>query len=203
MTTFRFAIPFVSALLLFTGTTIARADEATTTVRATPASTQCYMSGWKFGRMIGASEKLALPRSAGPITMTCRAPGYHPAVARIEAGAAIRVYSNLTAGTGIAPVVDMMQGASAKYPASLNIVLEPRAFISALERDIWFDRRRVAMAAKWDGVLEALRGACDTGEKTTGPCATQMNNIQTGWDADLHRIDQRRKLALIQSEIKA
>ena len=101
---------------------------------------------------------------------------------------------NIILGGIIGVGVDAASGALHEYPETITLVLSPKSFSSANDRDAFFDRQRERIGREAGEALEKLRQSCD---QKTQDCEGLERAISEAREAELRELERQREAARI------
>lgn len=128
----------------------------------------------------------------GALTVACQKEDHADEEARHDSEVQGWTFGNIIIGGVIGFVIDAASGAMRKYPSIITIVLTPRVFPSAEERDRYFDARRDRVVREADETEARVKSACPPES-----CATQLKALDAARQSELAQIDARRVQAKI------
>tara|TARA_R110000787_G_scaffold133841_2_gene246280 strand:+ start:96 stop:731 length:636 start_codon:yes stop_codon:yes gene_type:complete len=171
----------------------------TTLIATDPQPATCDLRGAGYSTRIATPARLEIPKSAAPVTMTCRADGHRPFETTLKPQFNPKILGNFMIGSTLGMLSDMVGGHDTIYPRRLTINLEPLAFASLDDRDRWFDRFRRSTWIRWQMTLDALGETCDGQEDTL--CHDRIAVQQDVRDTELAALERRRNAARVLEDL--
>ena len=170
-----------------------------TVIATDPPSATCDFQGANYSTRIITPARLEIPKSASPVTMTCRADKHRPFETTLKPQFNPKILGNFMIGSTLGIVSDMMGGHDSIYPKQLTINLEPVAFTTLDTRDRWYDRFRRSTWIRWQIALNALSETCDGQEDTL--CHDRITVQQSARDTELAALERRRQDARVLDDL--
>ena len=164
-----------------------------------PSAANCELSGDGYRNTLSTPARLALPKAAAPITMSCGAPGYRTFVTTLTPRFNPRILGNLLIGSSLGLVVDIVADRDTVYPERVFVFMEPAAFRTARSRDRWYRLYRDHVERKWHRVVSDIQAICaeDVGEETV--CMDGVATAQGQRDRELTLLEIRRRHARVET----
>lgn len=103
-------------------------------------------------------------------------------------------FGNIIFGGIIGVAINAGSGAMHEYPESVTVVLSPKSFSSANDRDAFFDRQRERIGREAGEAVEKLRQSCDQKTQNCGGLERAINEAR---DAELRELERQREAARI------
>lgn len=139
---------------------------------------------------------LQLEKGWAALTIACQKEDHGDEVARHDSELQGWTFGNIIIGGLIGFVIDAASGAMRKYPSFVTVVLTPRAFASAEDRDRYFDTRRERVLREASDAEARLKSSCQP-----ETCASQLKALDAARDSELAQIDVRRGQAKIDERV--
>ena len=193
----------VAALLLAGCAGGFRSDQTETRIYTENTKANCALTGTGYANAIVTPARVALPKAAAPITLSCRAPGYRTFVTQLRPLLNAKFLANFAVGSSMGVIVDMVNGHHEKYPERVNIHMEPTAFPTAWARDNWYRRYRVHITRKWDRVVGEANDACNEDSGEEGNCRSTILALKADQNRELQSLEARRRNAPIRPQTTA
>ncbi len=180
----------LSAVAALAGTSacasIVSGTDSASYIETKPVDARCRLHGQDFTREVVTPTSVPLPSKASPITIECNAEGHQRTTQQLEAAMDGWIFGNLIFGG----VVDIARGAGKKYPSQVQVVLDPAAFASEIERDAHYGRRIRETNERWDKVAQAARSQCDPGNPSV--CTSQAEEIEKKRSIEIAGLETNR-----------
>jgi hypothetical protein len=196
----------VLSLLCASCASIVSSNESTTYIETFPEDARCELHGQDFSRVITTPGSVHLPSEAAPVTVSCKKEDYFTTAQTLDTSMDGWIFGNLLFGGIIGGVVDIARGAGQKFPPKFSMVLDPKSFDTAAERDEYYDKRVESINAKWDDLVARIEARCknkDSGTMTAGPsssdCAKKAGEAQEKRHAEIAAVEDRRNNAAVAS----
>lgn len=192
MKSYRFA---VAALALSGCASIASDNQNNIYIETQPVETAyCEINGKSFKRQIEAPSTVNLSAADAPLTVTCKAPGYHPATKTLDTTTDGWIFGNILLGGVVGMTIDSVRGAGEHYPLQLTLTLEPEGFATAAERDDFFNALRDETQTKWNGILADIQFQCSDSVHSShrDDCPSQLAEARKQAKAELDAVETRR-----------
>ncbi len=172
-------------------------DRTAIRIDTDPRVASCDFQGRNFNARVETPGRIAIPRSAAPILITCRAEGYRDTAGAIQPRVTGAVFANLLTGSVMGLVVDLASGAAERWPSNVRIVMEPELFSTASDRDTWYTRYRRGVIGQWNEALGKMETSCQESGETQLVCADKIIQARFRAERELLLLEQRRMEAKV------
>lgn len=192
----RWAVTGVLLLTMVVGAcaTIVEGSDQTVTVITEPPGATCTLNreDTYAGVVNPTPGTVSVERSMDNIGVICTKEGYFDGAASLSSDFQAMTFGNIIFGGFIGLAVDASSGAMHEYPESVTVVLSPKSFSSANDRDAFFDRQRERIGRGAGEAIEKLRQSCD---QKTQDCEGLEKAINEARDAELRELERQREAA--------
>jgi hypothetical protein len=183
----------VSALVLPGCATIVKGTSQPLTISTDPPGAKCVLNrdGMQIGVVDPTPGTVEIGKVHRPIAVDCKKVGYEDANDRVQSRFQTVALGNILLGGIIGFGVDAMSGAMYEYPSGVTVALVPVAFVSAAERDTFFDRQRDAVGKDAEDFKVRLRAECKEA------CEAQLKAVDDAAAAKRADIEARRSTSRV------
>ena len=173
--------------------TITKGTQQTVTVATDPTGALCNLTrdGKPLAVVNPTPGSIPIEKAVGEISIACKKAGYKDAAGTMASEFQAWTFGNIILGGVIGIVVDAASGAMNQYPSMVTITLEPEAFASAKERDVFFDKLGADLKREVAEVKERTEKQCRDN------CSTQLTTIDQGERLKLAEIELKRAQAIV------
>ncbi len=181
----------VLSLVLGACSTIVEGGDQTVTVMTEPPDAVCTLTrgSTTVGVVNPTPGSVTLEKGKDDISIICEKNGYFNGASALPSDFEAMTFGNVILGGIIGVAVDAASGAMHEYPASVTIVLAPKSFPSASDRDAFFDRQRERIEREAEAAVAELRQTCDQQGKD---CEALVNAVNVARDTELRELDRQR-----------
>lgn len=137
-----------------------------------------------------------ISKSVRPIAIDCTHPRSQPGASVVNPEFQAMTLGNVLLGGVIGLAIDAASGAMGTYPANVTIVHPPERFESPTLRDSFFAARAAETRQRYAERINAVRQNCTPGAPAV--CADQISQLEAERDAELQRIEERRRASPVQ-----
>ncbi|WP_339949170.1 hypothetical protein [uncultured Albimonas sp.] len=178
--------------------TITQGSDDTVTVTTQPPGAVCEIKqGAATVAFINPTPgSMMVPKSKNDLSVVCRKEGFEPAAGTLSSEFQAMTFGNILFGGVIGVAVDAASGAMNDYPPMITLVLQPEAFRSEQERDLFFDTLRNQLDEETDAAIARIRELCKDGP---GACERQVEDAQAARLRQIEEIEARRRVARVLS----
>ncbi len=194
----RWAVTGILPLLLVLGAcaTIIEGTDQTVTVLTEPPNAVCTLS--RDGSVVAVANPtpgtVSIEKSKDNISIVCEKDRYFNGAASLSSDFQAMTFGNIILGGVIGVVIDASSGVMNEYPESVTIVLVPKEFSNANERDAFFDRQRTRIEREAAEAAMELGQSCD---ENWQDCESLARAIDEARDAELREFERQREAARI------
>jgi uncharacterized protein YceK len=190
-----FGVMIALGIALLSGcATVTQGTSQPLTINTDPTGASCTIK--KDDQTLGVVNPtpgtVQVEKGWGALTVACQKEDHVDEEARHDSEVQGWTFGNIIIGGVIGFVIDAASGAMRKYPSFITIVLTPRSFPSAEERDRYFDARRERVLREADESEARVKANCQP-----ETCASQLKALDAARQSELAQIEVRRGQAKI------
>ena len=180
-------------VLLSACATITSGTDHQLLVETEPSGATCVLQrdGSNVGAVNPTPGAARISKSRRDLQVNCEKPGFEAAQRTIIADFQAMTIGNVLVGGVIGVAADFASGAAMTYPDAVKLVLWPRSFANATERDAFMDARRSETQADYAKRIETARGAC--GGASDANCERRLRELRLEEAEALRRIEEKRQ----------
>ena len=166
-------------------------DDRTVTVTTEPPGAVCTLKrgGVTVATAAPTPTRVSVEKSARNIVVSCRRDGHVDGVGVLPSLATEKPPNTLTIGAIVTVTVDISAGMEHDYPRRITIVLTPRSFSTAAEREAFFARRRARIERDAETAAAVMRRACDPESQD---CAALATIVERASGTALRMLERQR-----------
>lgn len=183
------------ALCLPACATVTSGTSQGVTVVTEPPGATCELR--RDGSVVGVVNPtpgtVQISKSSRDMAIRCSRSGSFARVQVVQPEFQSMTVGNIPLGGVIGLAVDAASGAMAQYPATVTMVLAPRTFASAGERDAFFDTQVAEVRRTYEGRIAAAIRDRPPGDPDA--CEARRTALEAERDAEVARLEEQRSVA--------
>ena len=172
--------------------TITKGSNDTITVNTTPPGASCEIKqGPETIAFINPTPgSMVVSKSSNDLAVKCSKEGYQDTAGTLSSEIQAMTFGNILFGGVIGVAVDAASGAMNEYPPMISLTLQPTAFHSNEQRDLFFDSLRDQLKKDSDAAVAHIKKTCRGDD-----CARQLKAAEDARERQLEQIEERRLAA--------
>ena len=151
------------------------------------------------GAVIGVANptpaSVTVDKSKNNISILCTKDGHFDGSGVAESTFEGMTFGNIIFGGVIGVGIDAASGAMNQYPASVTVVLPPKAFASGADRDAFYGPPDRPCHGDAENAIKTINKECDPANQS---CSTLVSDVEAERDTQIKLFETQRASAAIQ-----
>ena len=202
VTGIRFLIIFIygAVLMGMSGcATLTKGNSQSITIDTKPAGAECTLSrgGTTISIVNPTPGTVNVDKAMADISVICKKADYHDGVGTLSSKFQGMTFGNILFGGLVGLAIDAGSGAINRYDPMLSLLLVPKEFNSAVERDVFFDGMKAQCLSEHSKALAELSSTCEGDPEKKEICQSEIKATEARKEARLIEITKMRHFAKV------
>jgi hypothetical protein len=193
----------ITLLFIISGcATLTTGSSQAITINTKPSGATCTLTrnGMDLAVINPTPGSITVDKSKDDISVICRKEGYQENAAICSSSFQGMTLGNILFGGLIGLAVDIGSGSAHRYPPMLTLTLIPREFISAAERDAFFETMKSECLLEATRILTQLSENCaNANDDKKASCTADIKSAESVKDKRLADIERMRSLSVVKN----
>ena len=173
-------------------------ESKTSSIETAPQKVACVVRDERQNRReatLSTGDIFSFHGFVAPVTFICSADGHHDFVSVVKSRMSAKAGALSFFGGGVAMLAQHERdGVGHLFPKKVRLVLEPKSFTSAAERDAWYGARIAELTAEQRMDIDEIRNDCQDRDFS---CQEEADDLEAALSANLKAMNERRGTAKI------